>query len=252
MTDPFAASRSAGSVARLTNSLAKALIIDTTTGTSYPVLCNPEEYKLEQGNNVVEVGIPGQNAAPVQYVRGKARSLSMDLFFDTYEVAKDVRAYTGPVVRLLDKIPQTGAPPILVFSMGRFQFQCVLADAGQRYTMFLADGTPVRSILSVRFLEFVRVDVEIERGVFFGSPTASAAATTAIEAGRSVFGGSPTVHVTVAGDTLSGLATAYLGDPALWRDIARANKIDDPLSIAPGAVLVIPTVGGANLAGRRG
>lgn len=234
----------AAAVVPVKTALSKALIVDTTTATTYSVMYNPEEYKLEQGNNIAEVGIPGQNSAPVQYVRGKTRSLSMDLFFDTYETKQDVRDFTTPVVRLLDKVPQTAAPPILLFSMGRFQFQCVLVDAGQRFTMFMPDGTPVRSILSVRFVEFVRIDVEVRRGVFFGSPTVSAVATAAYETGRSIASGSPTVHVTAVGETLSGLAAAFLGDPALWRDIADANNIDDPLAIAPGMTLVIPPPGG--------
>jgi nucleoid-associated protein YgaU len=225
----------------VSNELTKALIINTTTGASFPVMYNPEELKLEQGNTFAEVGIPGLNTPPVQYVRGKARTLTMELFFDTYETGEDVRTYTAQIVRLLDKLPQLQAPPILLFSMGRFQFQCVLVDAGQRFTMFLRDGTPVRSILSVRFQEYVRVDIQLQQGLFFGSPTVSAVVNTAVETGRSLLSGSPTVHITLQGDTLSGLAAAYLGDAALWRDIARANNIDDPFDLPPGRPLVIPS-----------
>jgi hypothetical protein len=227
----------------VSNELAKALIIDTTTGASFPVMYNPEELRLEQGNTFAEIGIPGLEVSPVQYVRGKARSLTMDLFFDTYRTGEDVRAYTAQVVGLLDKTPQTQAPPVLLFSMGRFQFRCVLVDAGQRFTMFLRDGTPVRSTLSVRFQEHVRVDMRVQRGLFLGSPTASAALRTGIQIGRSVLSGSPSVHVTLRGETLSGLATAYLGDAARWREIARANDMDDPFDLPPGRRLVIPSAG---------
>src|SRR5262245_13320388 len=151
--------------------LAKALIVNTETNQRTPVMYNPEELKLDQGNNFAEVGIPGLNAPPVQYVRGKARTLSMDLFFDTYEMGEDVRRHTGPIVRLLRKLPRTLAPPVLLFVMGQFTFQCVLVEAGQRFTMFFRDGTPVRSTMSVRFQEFVRVEVEVERGFFVGPPT---------------------------------------------------------------------------------
>ena len=132
---------------------------------------------------------------------------------------------------------------ILLFSMGRFQFQCVLAEAGPRFTMFLRDGTPVRSTVSVRFLEYVRLDVQIQSGLFFGSPTVSALATAAIQAGLRLIPGAPTIHTVVQGDTLSGLAGAFLGDPAQWRLIAQANKIDDPLDLPPGKQLVIPSRG---------
>lgn len=225
------------------SALAKALIINTGTGERFPVMYNPEEFKLEQGNNFAEVGIPGLNAPPVQYVRGKSRTLSMDLFLDTYETGEDVRAHSSPLVRLLDKQPQTQGPPVLLFSLGSFQFQCVLVDVGQRFTMFRRDGTPVRCVLSVRFQEYVRVDVEVRRGLFFGSPTASGAANALVQTAGSTLGGSGTVHVTVQGDTLSGLAAAYLGDPALWRDIARANRVDDPFGVPPGTALVIPPRG---------
>jgi nucleoid-associated protein YgaU len=246
--------RSATDVPLVTNQLAKALLIDTTSGTSYPVMYNPQELTLEQGNIFAEIGIPGLNASPNQYVRGKARTLAMELFFDSYEVRVDVRAYTAPIVRLLDKQPQTQAPPVLLFSMGRFQFRCVLVDAGQRFTMFLPDGTPVRSTMTVRLQEYVEIELRLEQGLFLGSPTVSAAVNTAARttAGvtRSALGG-PAVHVTVQGDTLSGLASTYLGDPARWREIADANAVEDPLTLLPGLSLLIPPADPSRPPGRR-
>jgi hypothetical protein len=219
---------------------------------------NPEELKIDQGNTFAEVGIPGLNAPPVQYVRGKARTLTMELFFDSYETGRDVREHTTPIVRLLDKQPQAQAPPVLVFSFGRLQFRCVLVDAGQRFTMFGRDGTPVRSTMSVRLQEYVEVSLDIRQGFFFGSPTISAA----VHAAESTVGHAgvvvatpltpATVHVTVETDTLSGIAAAYLGDPGRWRQIAQANRIDDPLTLTPGVALAIPAPGqSAGDTGRR-
>jgi LysM repeat protein len=207
---------------------------------------NPEELKIEQGNQFAEVGIPGLNASPVQYVRGKNRVLTMELFFDTYETGEDVRVHTAPIVALLDRQPQTLAPPVLLFSLGRVQFRCVLTDAGQRFTMFGRDGTPVRSTMSVRLQEYADVSLEIRQGLFLGSPTASAVVnkviTPLVEAvARQLPANVATVvHVVLHGDTLSGIAGVYLGDPARWREIAELNRILDPLSLAPGASLVIP------------
>jgi len=225
----------------VSNELAKALLVNTTTGASFPVMYNPVEFKLEQGNTFAEIGIPGLNAPPVQYLRGKARAVTMDLFFDTYETGTDVRTHTAPIVGLLDKLPQTQAPPVLLFSMGRFQFQCVLVDATQTFTMFLRDGTPVRSTLSVRLQEYVRVDMRVDRGVFFGSPTVSSAVNAVADTASSLLSGTPSIHVTLRGETLSGLAAAYLGDAGRWRDIARANDMDDPFDLPPGTPLVIPS-----------
>src|SRR5262249_21101844 len=139
------------------------------------VMFNPEQFSLEQGNNFAEVSIPGLGAPPLQYVRGKSRVLTMDLFFDTYSTPgpthDDVRDFSGKVVALLDQRPETHAPPILLFSLGPFSFRCVLVDAPQKFTMFDRDGTPVRCTISARFQEFVDVTVQIQQGVFFGPPT---------------------------------------------------------------------------------
>jgi hypothetical protein len=199
--------------------LAKATITNTATSDRFQVMYNPDELRLEQGNNFAEVGIPGLDAPPVQYVRGKARTLAMDLFFDSYEADQDVRTHTGPLVKLLDKEPLTKAPPVLLFSMGQFNFQCVLVDAAQRFTMFRRDGTPVRSTIAARFQEFVRVEIEIEHGLFVGPPT---------------------LHNVVRSETASAIAAAVLGDPARWREVAEANGLDDPLNIPSGITLQVP------------
>ncbi|MEV6279189.1 hypothetical protein [Nocardia sp. NPDC051832] len=222
------------------NQLARASIVNTTTGATVTVMYNPEEVKVEQGNTFAEVGIPGLNASPIQYVRGKNRTLSMELFFDSYESGQDVRVHTAPIVALLDKQPETQAPPVLIFAMGGLAFRCVLVEAGQRFTMFRRDGTPVRSFLSIRLQEFVSVTIDVQRGLFFGSPTVSAAAGAAVELATAVVRGEAAVHITVEGETLSGIAAAMLGDPARWREIADANDIDDPLGLPGGTRLLIP------------
>jgi nucleoid-associated protein YgaU len=213
---------------------AKAVLVNTATGAALPVLYNPAEFTLEQGNTFAEIGIPGLAASPSQYVRGKLRTLAMELFFDSYETGQDVRRLTAPILALLDPDPRTLAPPVLLFSMGRFQFRCVLADAGQRFTMFVADGTPVRCTMTVRLQEYTEIEIEIQSGLFVDAPGVSAAVDAIARPGTSL------VHVVVRGDTVSALAGQYLGDPGRWREIADANAVADPLVLTPGATLVIP------------
>lgn len=203
--------------------LTKAVIVNTGSGERIQVMYNPEEYRIDQGNEIAEIGVPGRATPPLQYVRGRVRTLSMELFFDTYEQGEDVRAHTQQVVGLLDPDPQTLAPPVLLFVMGTFSFQCVLAEANQHFTMFLAAGTPVRARLSVRFQEYERVETEIRRGLFVAPPT---------------------LHQLAAGDTLANLAAVYLGDAGRWREIADVNELDDPLRLEAGRPLVIPRGGG--------
>jgi nucleoid-associated protein YgaU len=199
--------------------LAQAFIVNTGTGISIPVMYNPDQFSLDQGNNFAEVGIPGLNAPPVQYVRGRGRTLSMDLFFDSYELGVDVRDFTDGLTGLLQTQPGTLAPPVLLFVMGTFSFRCVLVEAAQRFTMFAADGTPARSTVSVRFHEYVDVTVAVQRGVFIGPPT---------------------VLNVIHGETVSAVAARIYGDPSRWREIADANHVEDPFNLPAGRTLVVP------------
>jgi hypothetical protein len=200
--------------------LEKALI--TSEGdAAIPVLFNPTQYSLDKGNQIAEIGIPGLGAPILQYVRGNTRTLTMELFFDTYEQQTDVREYTDKIYGLLGIRSATHVPPVCTFTWGTFSFTGVLERVGGRFTLFLADGTPVRATLSVTFKEFIDVEVEVRR-----TPTESADHTKT----RSV----------IRGDTLSSIAAAEYGDPAKWRLIADTNRIDNPRVLEPGRVLVIP------------
>lgn len=203
--------------------LEKAIITDLQTGELIPVMFNPEEYSLDVGNTFAEIAIPGLRAPPIQFVRGNARQLSMELFFDTYEQRTDVRGEVGRIVGLLDQNPTTQGPPVLLFSWGSLNFTCVLESVGQRFTMFLDDGTPVRATLTVSFKEYERVEVEIRQGLFIGPPT---------------------VRTILAGETLSKIAGEVLGDPGAWRVIAEANNVDNPRTLPVGVQMVVPPLAG--------
>lgn len=198
----------------------KATIINTHTQEQIPVMFNPEEYSLDKANSFAEIGIPGLEKPPIQYVRGNLRTLQMELFFDTYEKKTDVRNHTKKVTGLLEKDPSTLAPPVLLFTWGQLNFRCVLDNVNQRFTMFMNDGIPVRATLSVTFKEFQPVEIEIRRGLFIGPPT---------------------VQNLAQGQTLSGIASESLGDPGAWREIADLNSIDNPRKIEPGTPLIIPS-----------
>lgn len=200
-------------------SLDKASITNLRTGGQIPVMFNPAEYSFDVANTFAEIDIPGLRTPPIQYVRGNARALKMELFFDTYEARLDVRAKTVQLTSLLDPDPVTQAPPILLFNWGGFSLQCVLETVAQRFTMFLEDGTPVRATLTVSFKEYEAVEVQVQAGLFIGPPT---------------------VHNIVDGETASKVAELVLGDPTAWRAIADQNNIDNPRKLSPGQNLVVP------------
>jgi nucleoid-associated protein YgaU len=127
--------------------LEKATIEYTATGTkeTITVLFNPTEYRINKSNQFAEVAIPGLEAPPLQFIRGNARTLTMQLFFDTYEKGSDVRQHTGKILKLLEIDNELHAPPICHFNWGQLNFIGVLERADQRFTLFLSNGTPVRA-----------------------------------------------------------------------------------------------------------
>ncbi len=191
----------------------------------FPVLFNPREYRLSRSNQFAEAAVPGLPGPLLQFGRGNARTLSMQLFFDTYtyEDGLDVRFYTDQVLDLLEIDPELHAPPVCLFSWGAFVFAGVLERANQSFKLFRPDGVPVRATIDVTWKEFLDQEV------------IGAALQSADFEKR---------YVVRRGDTLSRIAGEMYDDPGRWREIAEENDMDDPLALAPGQVLVIPALAG--------
>lgn len=212
--------------------LEKAVITNTVTNEKIPVMFNPEEYTLNKDVNYAQTAVPGLSAPIIQFVHGNMQTLEMELFLDTYEEhtrgsevinqpGDDVRALTRKITDLMNIDPTTHAPPVLVFTWGSLSFTCVLARASQRFTMFNADGTPVRSRLQVTFNEFRNIELEAKE---IKRETADYTQ----------------VYVVGQGETLSAIAARTYGNPALWRPLAWRNGVVDPRALPVGLRLVVP------------
>jgi hypothetical protein len=203
--------------------LEKATIVNTDTGDKLTVLFNPEEYSLNRDNNFAQANVPGLSAPLLQFTHGNLRTLDMELLFDTYEELRDVREETDKLTGLLDINPQTHAPPVLLFVWASLRFQCVLAKASQKFVLFLPGGQPVRARVQASFSEFINATLEAK------------------EVKRQTANYTK-VHVVTQGETLSGISGQVYEDPTLWRPLAIINDIDDPLTLAPGQRLVVPSL----------
>lgn len=188
-----------------------------------PVLFNPTEYSVDKSVSYDDQNLPGLTSPLTQFGSGDAETLSMELFFDTYEKDNptDVREYTDRLDSLLAVDPDIHAPPVCRFVWGSLNFKSVLQDASKQFTMFLADGIPVRARVNVTFKEY-------------NPPWEQTAETPRQSADKT-----KVWRVTEA-DTLWLIAAKEYGDPQEWRLIADANGITNPRTLAPGRELVIP------------
>lgn len=187
------------------------------------VLFNPTNYTVAKANQIAETGIPGLDAPILQYVHGNTRTLSMDLFCDTYEEHRDVTTETKKIYNLLEIDASTHAPPVCDIRWGTFHFTGVLDHVSGQFTLFLADGTPVRATLNVSFKEYIPVEVLVMQ-----HPTQSADHYKQ--------------RVVRSGDRIDSIAAEEYGTPACWRKIAEANGLEDPGRLLPGEYLTIPPV----------
>ena len=187
------------------------------------VLFNPNAYSVAKANQIAETAVPGLPAPVLQYVHGNSRTLSMELFFDTYEEQSDVRDYTDAIYKLLDIDPETHVPPICRVRWGGFRFRGVLEQVSGRFSLFLSDGTPVRANLTVNFKEFIEVAVLVRQ-----DPLQSADHRK--------------TRLVRTGDRLPSIAWEEYQDAGKWRHIAEANGIDDPKRLQVGMRLVIPAL----------
>ncbi|WP_274650189.1 CIS tube protein [Paenibacillus humicola] len=200
---------------------AKIIVNRGTGDEELEVLFNPSEYALESSNKFAWQTIPGLQTPIAQFISGEATTLSMELFFDSYEQGTDVRLKTSKISKLLEVDKDLHAPPSCRFVWGSLDFKGVVERVSQKFTMFLDSGLPVRATLSVSFRALQSMKEQYQN-----IPRQSADRTK---------------HRMLAqGDQLWMLAAAEYEAPGEWRAIAEANGIDNPRRLQTGRKIIIP------------
>jgi nucleoid-associated protein YgaU len=198
--------------------------------TSIECMFNPTEYRLTQTLSVTRNRSTDTPGGTAQYAGTDHMTLTVQLFFDDFASAKgDV---TPKITTLLNWTKPTDSsrdsgpcPPLVAFRWGGNSqldnFSGFLTNVTVNYTVFRRDGTPVQA----------RVDITIAgQDEQFGSQNPT---SHAIDSRR--------VHTVLDGDSLQSIAYRELGKAAYWRAIAELNRIDDPLRLAPGQTVIVPT-----------
>lgn len=195
-----------------------------------PFQFNPKElslsktakWKRDAQRNAKKSGVP-------EFTGADPAKLTLEMFFDATDkmdssVVKRVEELFACCVPTDSSREQKkGSPPWVVFHWGGMVgFPSFVASVTAKYTLFTPGGTPVRALCTVT-LE------EISGEQSGQNPTSGALAARS-------------VHTVVAGDTLHSVATRAYGRPGLWREIAEANEIDDPMRLRAGSTLLVPAL----------
>ena len=207
---------------------------DTSPGASLGTIAfqfNPKDFQIDKTAKWKFNNAPGSsNAPPAQYLGADPASMTLEMFLDASEkpggdVSKDVEKLMNACIPTeSSKAKSRPLPPGVRFGWDKVYFSGYLEKVSAKYTLFRADGTPIRATCTITLKELPSTQAA-------QNPTSGALSAMA---GRQV----------LAGDSLAGIAYQEYGDPTLWRLIAEANDIDDPMAILPGRYLLIPSATG--------
>lgn len=185
---------------------------------------NPEDLAITRTIRWNEETNIGSDSSELSFAGGQSQDLTIPLLFDTTDTGLDVRTSYGMLMEmamvnqiLRNFITGMGEPPLCQFVWGKFlSFTAVITQITQRFTMFKADGTPVRARVEVTLKQ-------VEPKLPFQNPTSRTETRK--------------IWVVHEGQTLDWIAYQEYGDPAHWRHIAETNNLMNPKDLRPGQVL---------------
>jgi nucleoid-associated protein YgaU len=193
-----------------------------------PFQFNPKEVSITKSAKWERKTAKGsKKAGPPEFSGAEPCKLTLEMFFDASgkhddSVLKAVEMLFSCCVPTDESIAQKKAsPPLVELHWGAVKsFPAFVSQVSAKYTLFSADGMPIRALCSISLDEM---------------PT-KAGKTNPTSGGLSV----NRAHTVVAGDSLASIAYAEYSDPTMWRALAVYNRIDDPLRLAAGSSLLLP------------
>jgi nucleoid-associated protein YgaU len=210
----------------------KASLAEVDGSTELTFRFNPKEYSISKSATWNRpTNKSAKSASKPEFGGVQPQAITMELFFDDWEntkgdLVKDINQLLEWLKPTHDSISKKKPQPqILQFRWGSNEsltkFKGFLKSVSVKYTMFKPDGKPVRATANIALEE-----VPDDPGKT--NPTSGSIA------GRRT-------HVVTSGDSLHSIAFDEYGDPTLWRALAQFNQIDDPLRLAPGTRLMLPS-----------
>jgi nucleoid-associated protein YgaU len=193
-----------------------------------PFQFNPKELAIQKAAKWERKSSRNaKKASPPEFTGADPCKLTLEMFFDASDtelgsVVDQVESLFHCCVPTDSTLANNKAvPPLVQLSWGTVvSFPGFVTSVQAKYTLFAPDGTPIRAVCNV--------SIEEMPGDPLGqNPTSGALSTHA-------------VHTVIAGDSLASIAFSEYGDPAMWRPLAEANHVDDPIRLAVGTTLILP------------
>lgn len=202
----------------------------------FPLQYNPSNFSVSSGSCYDDIQIPLLSNLTGRYLNTKPRTVKMDLMFDgTGASPSNFGTIIPSGVNLVDvqvkaflalacEIVNDDHEPFRVAVIwGTFFLTGVVTSADVTYNFFDRDGRPLRAKISVTIEE----KKDIQRALLdLGLKSADITKSVTV----------------VDGDTLPNLCQKEYGNPALYVEIARVNKLDNYRKLKPGMQLLFPPI----------
>ncbi len=232
-------------MAQTRGGLVAAVIENMITGTKVECTFNPYEYTITKQNQWEAKPRKGKDTPKMRFKSGGAQTLKLKVYFDTTEDGSDVRSKTDDLMEMMMVTDQNrhaesdkSSPPGVAFTWGSFQFEAILKTMSQKFTLFDANGKPLRCECNLT-LQQVKDQDEFGSASAPGAAGGSAATNSATPAPVPA-SSSPVTTVTSA-DRMDTMVAQNGGDPGNYRATAEENNIDNPLALTPGQPITIVT-----------
>lgn len=220
-------------MAKTRSGLVPAKIVNLSTNEEVNCMFNPQQYTITKSNSWAPNDAKGKNTPLMKFQSGGAATLNLDLWFDSYPEGTDVREYTDMLWKMMKVDPSSpssdssankSAPPTVSFEWGKLKFKAVITNLNQNFSLFKADGTPLRTKITVALTQMMDEDD------FKPQP-----------GGALVFADSKAI--TMSTDLrLDNIASNLAGSSDAMRAVAEANNIEDPKKIPNGVTLIVPKI----------
>jgi hypothetical protein len=207
------------------DSMHKATLTNKSVDAATPikVLYNPSELTVTTNMLYPDISVPGLRVPLTQFVRGEARTLACELFLDQSTTGESLATCLRDLRNFVTINGDLHAPPVVEFAWGDTQFTGVVIEFSEKFQMFDQDGHILRARVTVKLKAYEPSNLQY-REINQQSPDRTKTRTAR------------------AGDRYDLIAAQEYGDPALWPVLSDANGDDHPRLLAPGDLIVIPSL----------
>ena len=203
--------------------LTKATLQNASVESAEPikVMFNPKDLTVTTNVLYPDISVPGLRNPLLQFVRGEAKTLEVELFLDQSNSGLSLASKLKEIRDFVTINGDLHAPPICLFAWGDTSFQGVMTEFKEKFSMFDDEGKILRARVTIKMKAYEPANLQYTE---INRKSPDRTKTRAIR----------------AGDRYDLIAAEEYGDPALWRVLAAANGDERPRLLQPGRLIEIP------------